>query len=63
MESDNPVNKKERVIIFLDGSNFYHRLKDPELDFKQLLDFNYKEFARWLAYEREIISCIFIMLV
>lgn len=59
MESDNPVNKKERVIIFLDGSNFYHRLKDPELDFKQLLNFNYKEFARWLAYEREIMSCIY----
>jgi hypothetical protein len=26
-------NKEERVIVFLDGSNFYHRLKDPELGF------------------------------
>ena len=43
----------------MDGSNFYHRLRDPELDFKQLLDFDYKEFAKWLAHERIIIECIY----
>ena len=52
-------NKKERLIIFLDGSNFYHRLIDSELDFKQLLDFNYRKFAEWLAHGREIINCIY----
>lgn len=52
-------NSEERVIIFLDGSNFYHRLKDEELGFKQLLDFNYKGFAEWLAHDRTIIDCIY----
>lgn len=45
----NKEKKDERVIIFLDGSNFYHRLIDPELNSKQLLDFNYKKFAEWLS--------------
>ena len=34
------------MIIFLDGSNFYHRLKDKELDFKNLLKFDYKRFTQ-----------------
>lgn len=52
-------NQKERVTIFLDGSNFYHRLKDEELNFKQLLDFDYKKFADWLSHGRKIINCIY----
>ncbi len=52
-------NREERVIVFLDGSNFYHRLRDPELDFKQLLDFDYKGFAEWLSHERKIIRSIY----
>ena len=51
--------KEEKVIIFLDGSNFYHRLKDKELDFKNLLNFNYKKFAEWLSYGRFIVNCIY----
>lgn len=49
----------KRVIVFLDGSNFYHRLRDPELNFKQLLGFNYEKFAEWLAYGRDIVKCIY----
>ncbi|MBI2626513.1 MAG: NYN domain-containing protein [Candidatus Nealsonbacteria bacterium] len=52
-------NKEERVIIFLDGSNFYHRLKDSELGFKQLLDFDYRKFAEWLAHGRIMVDCIY----
>jgi len=52
-------NKRERVIVFLDGSNFYHRLRDSELDFRQLLTFDYKGFAKWLAHGREIVDCIY----
>jgi len=29
--------KKERIIVLLDGSNFYHRLRDRELNFKNIL--------------------------
>lgn len=39
-------SQKERVIIFLDGSNFYHRLRDPELDFKRLLAFDYQFYPK-----------------
>jgi len=46
----------QRIAIFLDGSNFYHRIKDAELDFKESLDFNYKSFAEWLAYDKDIVS-------
>lgn len=52
-------DKKERVIIFLDGSNFYHRLKDAELNLKQLLGFSYKKFAEWLAHGRHIVKCVY----
>ena len=57
--TEKPQNREEKVVIFLDGSNFYHRLKDPELDFKQLLGFNYKGFADWLAHGRKIVDCIY----
>ncbi len=52
-------SQKERVIIFLDGSNFYHRLRDPELDFKRLLAFDYQGLANWLCHGREIVDCIY----
>ncbi len=38
-------SKKERIIIFIDGSNFYHSLKDTfgyhenEIDFQKLINF------------------------
>jgi uncharacterized LabA/DUF88 family protein len=51
--------KKERVIVLLDGSNFYHRLKDRELNFKNILKFNYKDFAEWLAEKRKIVARIY----
>ncbi len=52
-------NTEERVIIFLDGSNFYHRLRDSETGFKQLLEFNYKALTLWLAHERVVVDCIY----
>jgi len=51
--------QNKRVIIFLDGSNFYHRLKDEELDFEGLLDFDYKKLAEWLVHKRMLIDCIY----
>jgi len=59
MAMPNENEKKERVVIFLDGSNFYHRLKDAELNFKELLRFDYRALAEWLAHKRSIIKCIY----
>ena len=47
-------NSKERIFIIIDGSNFYHRLK--ELGLKNLLDFDYKKFGEFLTGDRQIVS-------
>lgn len=46
-----------RGFVFIDGSNFYFKLKqlseslDPEV---QLLDFDYDRFLRWLVSPHEL---------
>lgn len=48
------MTSAERIFIAVDGSNFYHRLKEfPE--FKgRLLGFDYSAFAAWLTGERKL---------
>ena len=48
------MQKKERVLIIVDGNNFYHRLK--ELRIRRLLSFDYGKFAGFLAGKRDIHS-------
>lgn len=45
---------KKRVLVQIDGSNFYHRLK--ELRLKKLLDFNYKKFGEFLARKNKLVT-------
>jgi len=46
----------ERIFIVVDGSNFYHRLKEFS-EFKGgLLGFDYRAFAAWLAGERKLVQ-------
>jgi uncharacterized LabA/DUF88 family protein len=45
--------KTERTIILIDGSNFYHKLKDLGL---HKVDFDYSSFVKLLAKKREIIG-------
>ena len=59
MRKKNYSNKKERVIVILDGSNFYHRLKDKEINFTNILDFDYRGLAEWLSHGRKIIRCTY----
>lgn len=42
-------HNQERVAILIDGSNFYHRLKEIFRDKRSLLDFHYNDFGKWLA--------------
>ncbi|MEK7202862.1 MAG: hypothetical protein AAB653_00915 [Patescibacteria group bacterium] len=46
------------VIIFIDGSNFYHRLKFLSDNKKEisLLNFNFIEFCKWLCKDNELIE-------
>ena len=49
----------ERVIVIIDGSNFYHGLKHPEFGFHQTLKFDYRKFSEWLADGRKIVGCFY----
>ena len=49
------MSQTERVFIIVDGSNFYHRLK--ELQLTDLLHFNYAAFAQFLLRQkRELVK-------
>lgn len=47
------MSKKERIIILIDGSNFYHYSK--ELGLQLPIQFNYKGFGEKLADGRDIV--------
>lgn len=49
--------KNKKVAVYIDGSNFYFRLKSPQLNLKNLSKFDFRGFAKWLARDREIVSC------
>lgn len=47
----------KRTFIFIDGSNFYHKLKELSAKFddkKRLLDFDYRSFSQWLVEQNEV---------
>ena len=48
--------KKERVAIYIDGSNFYHYLKDKEIAFPKGSKFDFKDFTDFLIEDRECYS-------
>lgn len=48
------ASEEERVLIIIDGSNFYHRLKEMKLS--SLLNFDYKKFSHSLLIKRSLFS-------
>lgn len=48
--------KQEKVIICIDGSNFYKYLKDKEINFPKGTKFNFSNFVDFLIGERKLIS-------
>jgi uncharacterized LabA/DUF88 family protein len=53
----NNLDKKERVAVYIDGSNFYGYLKDKEINFPKGSKFDFKEFVDFLIGDkRELIS-------
>lgn len=50
-------NKKERVAVYIDGSNFYGYLKDKEINFPKGTKFDFKEFVDFLVSDkRQLVS-------
>ncbi|MDP3244663.1 MAG: NYN domain-containing protein [bacterium] len=46
--------EKERIAVYIDGSNFYHLLRSPKIDLNNTLKFDFKSFVLWLVKERKI---------
>jgi len=47
---------KERTAVYIDGSNFYHYLKDKEISFPKGVKFDYKAFVDFLLNGRNCVS-------
>ena len=54
MEQTEKSKTTKRVAVYIDGSNFYYKLKN--LDIKNITYFGYAALADWLAQERKIIA-------
>ena len=52
---DNKNNKREKVAVYIDGSNFYGYLKDKEVSFPKGTKFNFKEFVNFLVGDKRSI--------
>lgn len=49
------MENSERVIIFIDGSNFYHILKSMFGNSKSLMDFDFEKFVASLIEKRKLV--------
>lgn len=50
---------KNRVLVFIDGNNFYYKLKDfasEKTEVLKLLDFDYQEFAKNLVKDSNLVE-------
>lgn len=48
--------RKEKVAVYIDGSNFYHYLKDKEISFPKGEKFDFELFVDFLVGDRRCIS-------
>lgn len=48
--------KKERVAVYIDGSNFYNYLKDKQINFPKGTKFDFNAFVKFLVGDRECVS-------
>jgi len=47
--------KKERVAVYIDGSNFYNYLKDKQINFPKGVKFDFNAFVEFLVGDRECV--------
>lgn len=48
---------KERVIVIIDGSNFYHKIKNEPFNIKGSTHFDYRGMVNWLVGGGELVTC------
>lgn len=49
--------KKKRVAVYIDGSNFYFKMRSSVLNFSHLRKFDFRGLAEWLARDHTLINC------
>lgn len=49
------MTNKEKVAVFIDGSNFYYKMRDKEIEISNTTEFDYKGLSKWLSRDREIV--------
>lgn len=50
------MREEERVIIFIDGSNHYHNVKNIFKSSKKMLNFNFEKFSEYLVQDKKLIK-------
>ena len=53
------MTSKKRVFIQVDGSNFYHRLKERPVRLENLLQFDFAKFAKLLANGEKVVKAVY----
>jgi uncharacterized LabA/DUF88 family protein len=51
----NKIIMKKRAFVAIDGSDLYHRLKEKQVDLRNLLNFDYTGFAKFLAEKDKLV--------
>ncbi len=49
-------NKKERIVVYIDGNNFYGYLKDKEINLPKGTKFDFSDFVDFLTRKRDVLS-------
>ena len=49
------MENQEKVMIFIDGSNLYHILKEIYKDSRKLMTFDFEKFANYLTKDKKLI--------
>jgi uncharacterized LabA/DUF88 family protein len=49
------MNQTEKVIVFIDGSNLYHILRDMFGNHKTLMDFDFENFVKLVVKDRKLV--------
>lgn len=55
MYQEGIMKHKDKIAVFIDGSNLFYKLRDSEIGIKNSSKFDYKGLAKWLARDRKIV--------
>lgn len=50
------INNQEKVVVFIDGNNFYKYLKDKQISFPRGVKFDFSKFVNFIINGRHLIS-------